>query len=60
MSAESALLSNGKGPPEAEKLLQNLESHIAVEDPYNGEAVVRNISKDFIDPNDAELESWHF
>ncbi len=58
MPSERALLSNGKGPHEAETLLQSLESHIAIEDPYNGEAVVRNISRDFIDPADADIESW--
>lgn len=58
MSPERSLLSNGKGPHEAEKLLQALESHMAIEDPYNGEAIVRNISREFVDPNDADVESW--
>jgi hypothetical protein len=58
MSTERMLLSNSKGPAESERLLQALESHIAIEDPYNGEALLRTISRDFIDPSDVDVESW--
>ncbi len=51
-------LTNGRGHLEKDDLCQSLESIIAVEDPYNGEMVVRNICKDFIAERESETDMW--
>jgi len=58
MSQERMELTNGRGHLEKDDLCQSLESIIAVEDPYNGEMVVRNICKDFIAERESETDMW--
>ena len=44
---------------ERDQLMESLEAAIALEDPYNGEVVVRMISQGFIDPDESdEIASW--
>ena len=47
------------GGKERDDLVKSLDAAIAVEDPYNGEVVVRMISQGFIDAGEAaEIASW--
>ena len=49
----------GDGGLQREKLLKTLEEAIALEDPYNGETVVRMINQGFISPEEShEIASW--
>ena len=49
----------GDAQLQREKLVKDLEAAIALEDPYNGEVVVRMISQGFIDPEESqEIASW--
>ncbi len=58
ISPEKSELTNGKGEQDKDELSQTLESMIAIEDPYNGEMVVRSIRKGFIDAKESELDLW--
>jgi hypothetical protein len=49
----------GEAQLQRERLVASLEAAIALEDPYNGEVVVRMINKGFIAPEEREeIASW--
>ena len=49
----------GDAQLQRERLITSLEAAIAVEDPYNGEVVVRMINQGFIAPGESEeIASW--
>ncbi|BDA49156.1 Vacuolar protein sorting-associated protein 18 homolog [Coccomyxa sp. Obi] len=58
ISLEGNDVPNGKNQQEEDELRQTLESIIAIEDPYNGEIVVRNIRKEFVNAEENELALW--
>lgn len=58
ISSEGNAVPNGQIQQEEDELRQTLESIIAIEDPYNGEIVVRNICKEFVNEEENDLETW--
>ncbi len=49
----------GEAQQDRDQLVKSLEAAIALEDPYNGEVVVRMISQGFVDPDESdEVASW--